>query len=443
MSVGSFLSGVRKRVGAYLLGNVERAAPLNDPNLLQAIFGSSVFLPGSPTVTESSALRLTAVYNCLNVLGETIGALPCDVKRQTSRGAEKQYNHPVYRLVHTRPNPYTTAFDFWKAMEILCRAWGNSYAMIMRNGANDPISLWLLMPWQTQIIKRGDGTFFYMNNGATLYPTDVIHFKNFSLDGICGISTIKQNAMTVAHGIKLQQYNTTIINSRPPGYLTAASKPKDANQKENIKRMWTRPDEGTTEPITGIPLLYGGIEFKALPLPAEDVAYIDSVKANKTDICGMFRVPPTLIQDYTSVTWNNAEQQNIVYVRYTVIPMITPKEQELTEKLFPEANKLSHEPLEVRFNVRGLLQGDLKAQQEFFHALITDAVLTPNQVLELLDMPTYEGGDEHYIQGAMVPVSMLKEVLTKKQKPVSDTQKEKLKSILNGHYKDVAEILDL
>ena len=125
--------------------------------------------------------------------------------------------------------------------------------------------------------------------------------------------------------------------------------------------------------------------------------------------------------------------------------MISPKEQELTEKLFPESNKKAKQPYIIKFNTRALLQGDLKAQQEFFHSMINDAVLSPNDVLEMMDMPEYEGGDEHYIQSATVPISILKEVLLSKKansKPVTKEKYDKLKQLLNGKTDEAMNILN-
>lgn len=446
------VSGLLSKLTSF--GNV-RQYTLNSPQSLQ-LFNPDFFSTTNPTISEQSAVRLSAVYSCLNVLGNTLGSLPCDVKQETPKGCIKAYDHPAFRLVHNRPNPYTTSSDFWKTMEILCRAWGNSYAYIQRDFHGNPVAMWLMMPWHTQILKNGNpmtnsafdltkgDLIYYMNNGVVIPASDVIHFKNFTWDGIVGVSTIRQNALTISQGLKLQQYNTTVINTKPPGYLSSPIKPKDQASKDNIKKMWTQDQQGT-ESIGGIPLLYGGIEYKSLPLPADDVAYIESIKANKQDICGIFNVPPTLIQDYTASHFNNAEQQDIVFVKYTVNPMISPKEQELTEKLFPESNKKSSQPYIIKFNTRGLLQGDLKAQQEFFHSMIQDAVLSPNDVLEMMDMPEYEGGDEHYIQSATVPISILKEVLLSKKanpKPVTKEKYDKLKAQFNGSTDKIMDILN-
>ena len=433
----------------------ERSVTFSGPASF-SVFGPDFYSPSNPTVSEQSAVRLSAVYSCLNVLGNTMGAVPCEVKKATKKGCVKAYDNPIFRLVNKRPNPYTVASDFWRTMEVLCRAWGNSFAYIERDRFMTPVGLWLMMPWHTQILRNGSpvtssatydigpsDSIYYWNNGAMLPASDVIHFKNFSWDGIVGISAIRQNALTVSQGLKLQQYNTTIINTKPPGYLSAPVKPKDQASKDNIKKMWTQDQQGT-ENLGGIPLLYGGIEYKSLPLPADDVAYIESIKANKQDICGIFNVPPSLIQDYTSTHFNNAEQQDIVFVKYTVNPMIAPKEQELSDKLFPEANKKASEPYEINFDTRQLLRGDLKAQQEFFHSMIQDAVLTPNQVLEELGYPEYDGGDEHYIQSATVPLSLLKQVLLSKKATtgVSADKKEQLKAKFNGRTQEIMDILN-
>jgi hypothetical protein len=71
-------------------------------------------------------------------------------------------------------------------------------------------------------------------------------------------------------------------------------------------------------------------------------------------------------------------------------------------------------------------------------------------------MTTYDGGDEYYIQGALVPVSKIADFIDSKiqasknkgqskatiKADVKRMLKAEAKEKLNGHFKDVAEIFD-
>jgi len=417
-------------------------------NSRQLSFGRSAvnldLITGGGKVSKRTAIRISTVYTCLNILGETVGSLPFDVKQETKKGKVTAYDHPAYKLIHDRPNPFTNAFDFWSTQVKLAKAWGNAYAIIQKQMA-DPVALWIMPPWDVEILIRNGAVFYkQMSTGRVFDHTEVLHFKNFSLDGINGLSAIQENMETIGHRQKLQQHNQSLVGSRPHGYLSASVPPKDKAQKENLEKMWSKADQGVDE-VGGIPLLYGGLEFKSLTLPAEAVAYIDSLKLTNQEIYGIFRIPPSVAQDYERATFSNAEQQDLVMVKHTLTPLIKGIEQECNAKLFREDNYTSAQPYFCKFNLNGLLRGDLNAQKEFFKTMVTNGIYSPNRVLELMDENTYEGGDRRYVQGAMVPVDMIESFYAAKsggkKSKISKEQNEKLKSKLNGHYQDVMDIL--
>lgn len=405
----------------------------------------------SGSVSKRNAVKISTVYICLNILGETFGALPFDVKQDDpKRGRITRKDHPAYKLIHDRPNPYVNAFDFWSTIVKLIKGWGNAYAKIEFT-KGQPTALWIMHQQDVQIIRHKGAVYYkYIPTGEVLAHTQVLHFKNFSLDGINGLSAIDENRVTVGHAKKLKEYNSNLVETRPHGYLKAETAPKDTQQKENIKKMWT----SGVEKVGEIPVLYGGVEYKPFSLPADAVAYIESTDLTEQEICGIFRIPPTLAQNYKRATFSNAEQQDLVFSKYS-LAMRTGIEQECNAKLFSEDNYESGTPLYTKFNVKGLLAGDIKTRKEFYQSMITLGVFSQNMVLDLEDMERFEGGDRRYIQGAMVPLDLVDEFVkkgktipTEPEKPTEEKQllteakRTQLRSILNGHYHDVIDILE-
>jgi len=446
----------------------KRSVGLKNWEAWQAMFPEMV-LPGAdglPAVSETTAQKLAAVFICLNVHGETLGSLPFDVKQNTEKGSVSAYNNPVHRLIHDRPNPYMTAFDFWSAIRKLQMAWGNAYALIRKSGRMIPNRLDLLMPWEVVIQKTPDGEVYYRHKGKSYSSTEILHFKNYTLDGICGISSIKQNSLTVGLGLKLNSYNSNIISKRPPGYLTAPAKPKDGQQKQAMKEMWTGKTEDETKKGqmifgTDVPLLYGGMEYKSFSLPADDVQYIESAKLTTQDIYGILRTPPTLAQNYEKAPYNSSEQQDIVFVKYS-LQAIRGIEQECNEKLFPESNKQAENNYYCKFNLNSLLRGDMNARQAFYGSGVNNGWLTPQQIAQLEDFPMVEGGDLHMVNSTLIPIKQLEEWIDSKiAKNLSPTpgnsnnenednnQRDKfmaeirtlLKSKMNGHFADIEQYL--
>lgn len=419
-----------------------------------------------------TAQRLSVVYTCLNVLGETRGSLPCEVIKKTDKGNITMTDDPIYRLIHDRPNPYTTAFDFWSTIEKHKKAWGNAFVEIERWSSGFPKALWIRHPQFMTHSATTTGDVYYLFEGREIRYTDMLHFKNYSYDGFTGISTIRQNALSIGTGLKLKEYNSKLIGDRPWGFLTTETRPKDLTAKSNIQGMWVKKSDNSTQnsvlnqtnvqpervnvgSTMNIPLLYGGVKFESLALPADDVAYIATSQMTNVDIYGIFRVPPTFGQDWEHTPYKGAEQQDLIFAKYT-LASIRGDEQECTEKLFPESNKNAKEKLYIKFNLKGLLAGDHASRQAFYTALFNIGAMNANEIRECEDQPHYEGGDQYFVQGALVPIDLIGDLIKAKitqaknkglnaNTVANDVKRElrtKLKEKLNGHYKDIQEIVE-
>lgn len=441
----------------------KRSAGLTQVELWKEMFPEMFigFDGKAPAVTEKSAQKIATVFACLNVLGETYGAVPCDVKQETDKGKVTRSDLRIHYLLHDRPNPLTTAFDFWSTMQKQRKAWGNSYVEIKRNVRTyEPDSLWILNPWEVTFSVSETGEAYYKHKERIISGSDVLHFKNYSENGYLGLSSIRQNALTMGLGLKLKQYNSSIIGERPYGYLSSATRPKDIQTKKAMQDQWQNPNknEGKNEgkndterykmgSMGGIPVLYGGLEFHPMTLPADDVQYIESANLNDRDIYAIFRIPPTMVENWTAAPYNSSEQQDIVFVKYSLAD-IRGVEQEINEKCFPESNKTSKNKLYCKFNLQGLLRGDSASRAMLYRTLVNLAALSPKQVADLEDLPTDGVSEEYYMQLNMAPVDMLGDIhASKGTQPKTEDQiraelRDEIKARLNGHYKDVADIFN-
>ena len=99
------------------------------------------------TVTERSAMQMTAVYSCVRILAEAIAGLPLHVYRSGPDGSKvKATDHGLYRLLHDEPNPEMTSFVFRETLMTHLLLWGNAFAQVVRNGLGEVIGLYPLQP---------------------------------------------------------------------------------------------------------------------------------------------------------------------------------------------------------------------------------------------------------------------------------------------------------
>ena len=385
------------------------------------IFGSST--SSGENVSESNSFKIAAVYTSINILSESVAALPVKVYQNVG-DQKKTINNKIQTLLAISPDGVMSSFSFWFTVVAQVKAWGNAYAIIERDRFFQPVKLTIVYAWEVDVVKYDNGTIKYRHKGFEYSAENVLHFRVFTLNGIIGVSPIRQNAETLGMGIKLDKYGGKIIGERPPGLLTT-DQALTKEQREQNMNAWKGMTQGANQGST--PVLGGGMKYIPFTLPASDVAYIESKNFNKKEIYGIFRVPPTLAQDYERATFSNAEQQDLVFIKHTLTPLIKSFEQELNLKLFPLSNQESNSPFYVKFNLNALMRGDTNARKEYFQAMLNTGVMSPNEVRELEDMNPYEGGNRYYVQGAMVPVDRVDDQIDNNKKETATKPK------VNGH----------
>ena len=117
------------------------------------------------TVTERSAMQMTAVYSCVRILSEAIAGLPLHLYKYNEKGGkEKALDHPLYFLLHDEPNPEMTSFIFRETLMTHLLLWGNAYAQIIRNGKGEVVALYPLMPNRMTVDRDSSGQLFLRSN---------------------------------------------------------------------------------------------------------------------------------------------------------------------------------------------------------------------------------------------------------------------------------------
>lgn len=360
-------------------------------------------------ITPTTAMRIVTFYTCVLVRAESLASLPASVMQYTDKGSNKAYNHPAHYLIHDRPNPFQTASDFWETASAHIDNYGDAIAVISRSGRWIPTRLDLIPCPDDVLIKSIDGRPYYQYKGRVYEDWEVLHFKDLSLDGIRGCGKVRYHAETLAYARKLKAYGSNAIGTKPPGYFSSEAPYNTIkNQEADLSKGWK---ENINKGLT--PFLPMGMKYHHLMISPGDAQYLDAIGATKEDIYGMCRVPPTLAQNYERATFANAEQQDLVFIKYTMLPLITKIEQECNAKLFAEDNKRSKEPYYVKFNVSAFMRGDFKSRAEGYRTLFNIGAIDGDTIADLEDWNKWEGGNRRYVPMNMVPVDKVDEFIAK------------------------------
>ena len=348
----------------------------------------STLLAGSSV--DYPALSNSAFWSCLTKLCTTYATLPLHLYRRTEEGSEVVREGRLFELLQS-PNRYQTPYEFrWclafnyellgKAFIILRRKQGLVYAMY-------PVSPHTM----TMRIDDAGSRVWYCSNGETYADSDVIQLSHYPVgmfDKVLSPVDYAEDDVTISHANKMLQSSFFKRGTSVGATITV---PKNTNQKvkDSIKAMMLSDYSGSNNAFKVL-VLEDGVKFEPIKLDSADTnALVQAQGWTLQEVARRFGVPASWIGDMTKATYANSEQQGMDLVTYALQPRMTAWENYL-QKLCPAGEYL-------KFNMNGLMRGDHAARSAFYHQMLMDGVMSPNEVRKLEDMNGIgPEGDKHF-----------------------------------------------
>lgn len=354
------------------------------------------------TITPDTALQTTAVFACIRVLAESVASLPLSVyRRLDGRSKARASEHPLYALLHDRPNPEMTSFEYREAtMGHLC-GWGNAYSDIELDGTGRVRALWPLSPDKIERITRDAGgqlIYHYRVPDSVggevrkLRAENVLHLRGLGSNGIIGYSPIRLHRQAIGLAQAAEQFGATLFknNARPAAVLEHPGELGEEAQGR-LRKSWESLHAGL-ENQHRIAILEEGMKLHEIGIPPDDAQFLQTRKFQVSEIARIFRVQPHLIGDLEHATFSNIEHQAIEFVVHTLRPWLVRWEQRIHSDLF-----LPRERAEffAEFNVDGLLRGDILSRYNAYSVGRNGGWLSRNDIRERENMNPISGGDDY------------------------------------------------
>ena len=367
------------------------------------------------TVTEQSAMQMTAVHSCVRILAEAVAGLPLHLYKYTDDGGkEKSIKHPLYRILHDEPNPEMSSFVFRETMMTHLLLWGNAYAQIIRNGKNEVIALYPLMPNRMTVHRDDNGKLYYtyyrggdeaVKNKEymiTLSTNDVLHIPGLGFDGLVGYSPITMAKNAIGLAMATEEYGAKFFaNGASPGGVL--EHPGTIKDPDKLKKSWNSAYQGSANSHR-VAILEEGMKYTQIGISPEQAQFLETRKFQINEIARIFRVPPHMVGDLEKSSFSNIEQQSLEFVKYTLDPWVIRWEQSIIRSLLSAEEKKTYF---VKFNLEGLLRGDYQSRMNGYAIGRQNGWMSANDIRELenLDMISAdEGGDLYLINGNMLPL---------------------------------------
>lgn len=347
-------------------------------------------------VSEDVALRVGAVYACVRVIAETVGSLPLNMYRRLDDGGkDRAPAHPLQRLLHDRPNSWQTSIEFRELMTAHALLRGNAYAYINWRGDSIVDELIPLHPDRVSVEQRADMALVYTlrrPDGSTLELSQdqVLHLRGLTSDGVLGRSVISDARDLIGPAFATQQYAGKFwANDATPGVVLKHPAKLSQDAAIRLKDSWNAAFAGSGN-ARRTALLEEGMSIERLTMTAEDAQFLETRKLQRSEIAGLFRVPPHMIGDLERATFSNIEHQGIAFVTHCIRPWLVRWEQAIQRDLIT-----AEQTYFAEHAVEGLLRGDIKSRYDAYAVGRNWGWLSVNDIRRLENLNSIDAGDAY------------------------------------------------
>jgi len=371
------------------------------------------------TFQNSDAEKVGVAVKCCKVLADNIGRLPINIYQSTETG--NMIDREDYRqyLLHYSPDGIITSQAFFSSLEYNRNLRGNSFARIIRNPSNGrPIKFELIPSAQVEGYKVVRGQLYYiyfkkLENGETkktvVNAFDMLHFKMVTKNGIWGMNPIEAQRMNMSTLYKSKNVQDSYYenNAFVPAFLKSTV--PDANFIKPFNEAMQQFKDKNVGPANAgtIATLPPFTEIQQLDMNIVDAEFLAGSKFDAQQIAAFYDVPPHFVGLETG-TFRNIEELTRNFATFGIGPIARMYRQELEFKLLTQKER--EEGKSIEFVLQALIETDLRTKTQYYKDMFGLGVMTGNQIALLEGLPTYAGGETHFIpSNNLTPVNQEEE----------------------------------
>lgn len=360
----------------------------------------------SQNVTADAAMKISAVWRCVNLISGKVATLPLDLKRRVGDTRQDADDHDLSIVLRRKPNGWQTPAEFRRMLQASVLLRGNGYAYIVRS-AGRVISLIPLNADNVEVKQQRDLTLTYnvtlpSGQRTTLAQKDMLHLRGLTLDGVTGLPVITyaRESMNLAMATE-GHANGLFANGTMAGGVLTHPRKLGVDGQEALRDSLEHYRKGGSKEGRDL-ILEEAMTYERLGMTSNDAQFIQTRVQSLAEIGMYFGVPLHLIglNDKASSWGTGIEQMGIGFVTYTLQDWLTMWEQAIGRDLIDEK-----EPdLYAKFNISALMQGDSKTRFESYGKGRQWGWLSVNDIRRLEDQNPIDGGDEYLQPLNMVPL---------------------------------------
>jgi HK97 family phage portal protein len=343
-------------------------------------------------VNDRVFVAVPAINRAIDLVASHLAALPLNVLAIESEGKEKLDNSLSTLLKH-RSNPYQSAFQFKKQLQVDKFTAGNGYAWIDREGGK-PVSLWRLSPMMTEPeIDDEDGELYYKSvyrdRPVRFHWSDVLHVKGLSTDGIKGLDPKVLFANQIGTQIAASQYTARFFRNGaiPAGWIKVPKGVKPDQVKE-FRDSWQTVYQGVKNG-SSMAVMPPEFELHEYGFDFDKIGLKDLKEFGLIEAANIIGVMPGLLGSLVNTSYASQAQDQKQLLANSVNLHLHDWEGELNNKLLSE-NQKERGTHVIEFDRKQLENTDLAAVVEILCKQFDRAVIDTNEFrkgLQLAPVP--------------------------------------------------------
>lgn len=357
-------------------------------------------------VGTDRSLQIATVFACVELYANTLSSLPIFIYRDQEGGHRVEArDHPLWALLHKRPNAWMTPSDFKSTLVINYVLRGNAYVLIHWNAVGDPIALEPL-PAEQVFVSMTDGELTYklVKDRQTTYysANDIIHWKGPG-NGVIGLSKLDYMRATLVESVNAQMNATRLFGARSkPSAVLQTDMVLDSKQIALLMNRY----KSMAESGGSLVVADRGLKYTPMSLTPQDAQLLQSRQFTVEEICRWFGVPPVMIGSSGATTWGSGITEiKRGFHSLSLSPMCKKFEEAFAKKLVKFG-----EDITIEFNYDALLRADPQTRAQHESTLVQNGIMTRNEVRQLENLPPMPGGDVLTVQSNLVAIDKLGQI---------------------------------
>ncbi len=375
--------------------------------LFDRLFGMSASTPGpaddfwfnpvgvmtssGQKVDTESARKLSAWYRARDIIATSIAMMPLKVfeRLPNDDGSETARQHPLYDILHDKPNTWQDAFVWKRQATFHVIDHGNHYSRIIEGSRgfvdqlqpiDDPTSV-------TPELNRSTGRILYhirqkIGTTKTFTQDEIFHLKGPSDDGVTGKGILKYARESLGTAQAVEDYASRIFSQgvlnggwiKVPALLNKEASERMAASLVTQQGKWHMPA-----------VLEQGAEYAESKMSPEDFQMLLSRKFTIDEMARWTGVPRMMLEN-SDPSYGNADQFSLNFVKFTMGGWMSMWEFGCNDQLV-----LNRQRFFVEFMRDALERADLGTRSEANSEAINSGWRTVNEVRRAENLPRIAG----------------------------------------------------